>query len=320
MRGGSRPFRADPVLVGRADEVTALDAFVSDAVPEPRALLIDGEPGIGKTTLLRELLGIAQERGYAVPSCRPSRSELDLSYAGLVELLGGVAGDVLDALPAPQARVLKVLLRREEPGAACAHASELVEALVGLGELAEAGLVLARFEDEAATSGGQWSVAAAARCRALLLAAEGTWTVAAVRRSLSLFDGLPLAFERARTLFTVGQIHRRRREKGLARRALADALAAFGDLGTLVWAGRARAELARVPVRRPADGHDPSGLTPTEERIARLAVEGLTNREIADRTFLSPKTVEVNLTRVYRKLGVRSRAVLASRLAGERDG
>ena len=82
-----------------------------------------------------------------------------------------------------------------------------------------------------------------------------------------------------------------------------------------MWADRARAELARIPHRVAA-----TGLTPTEERIARLAVTGLTNREIADRTFLSPKTVEVNLTRIYRKLGVRSRAVLASRLAAEGDG
>ena len=204
----------------------------------------------------------------------------------------------------------------------CAHASELVEALVGLGELAEAAEVLARFEEEAVASGGRSSAAAAARCRGLLLAAGGDLdgALAAVERSLSLFDGLPMRFERARTVFVVGQLRRRRREKGLARRALAEAQAAFEELGTPVWADRARAELARVPVRRTPDGQDPTGLTPTEERIARLAVEGLTNREIADRTFLSPKTVEVNLTRVYRKLGVRSRAVLASRLVGEGDG
>jgi DNA-binding CsgD family transcriptional regulator len=198
----------------------------------------------------------------------------------------------------------------------CAHASELVEALVGLGELDEAVEVLTRFEDEAATSGGQWSLAAAARCRAVVLAAQGRLddALAAAQRSVSLFEGLPMPFERARTLLVVGQLRRRRREKGLAREALTGALATFELLGTPVWAERTRGELARIPLRRAA-----TGLTPTEERIARLAVEGLTNREIADRTFLSAKTVEVNLTRVYRKLGVRSRAVLASRLAGEEE-
>jgi DNA-binding CsgD family transcriptional regulator len=197
----------------------------------------------------------------------------------------------------------------------CAHASELIEALIGAGALAEATEVLTRFENEAETSDGQWSRAAAARCRALVLSAQGgdlNEALAAAQRSQSLMDGLPMPFERARTAFALGQIHRRRKEKGLARRVLHEALAAFEKLGTPVWAERARAELARIPTRQAA-----TGLTPTEERIARLAIEGLTNREIADRTFLSPKTVEVNLTRVYRKLGVRSRAVLASRLAAQ---
>lgn len=87
----------------------------------------------------------------------------------------------------------------------------------------------------------------------------------------------------------------------------------FEELATPIWAAHARAELARIPER----GSGPE-LTPNEERIARLAADGLTNKEIAARTFLSPKTVEVNLTRVYRKLGVRSRTALAGRVAGER--
>lgn len=195
----------------------------------------------------------------------------------------------------------------------CAHVAEFVEALVGAGELTEAAEVLDRFEAEAASSAGRWSLAAAARCRALLLAAQGQLDDAleAAERSLAAFEGLPMPFERARTLMVLGQVHRRRREKRLARAALTEALDVFGHLGTPVWAARARADLARVPQRREAEG-----LTPTEERIARLAVEGLTNREIAERTFLSPKTVEVNLTRIYRKLGVRSRTVLAQRLSG----
>lgn len=195
----------------------------------------------------------------------------------------------------------------------CAHAGDLIEALLGAGELEEAAEVLARFEEDAERSDGGWSRAISARCRALLCAARGLPDVAleAVERSLRELDCLPSAFERARTLFVEGQIHRRRREKRAAREALQEALATFEELGTPVWAERARAELARIPERRSG-----TELTPTEERIARLAAAGLTNREIADRAFLSPKTVEVNLTRVYRKLGVRSRAALAGRFAG----
>jgi DNA-binding NarL/FixJ family response regulator len=199
----------------------------------------------------------------------------------------------------------------------CAHASELVEALLAAGELTEATEVLTRFEGEASTSAGQSSLAAAARCRALVLSASGDLdgALAAAECSLAFFDGLPMPFERARTVLVTGQIRRRRKEKRLARQALEEALTTFESLGTPVWADRARAELARIPQRLTANG-----LTTTEERIARLAVTGLTNREIADRLFLSPKTVEVNLTRIYRKLGVRSRAVLASRLAAEEQG
>jgi DNA-binding CsgD family transcriptional regulator len=145
----------------------------------------------------------------------------------------------------------------------------------------------------------------------MVLAARGAVDPAldAAERSLTMFDSLPMPFERARTLLLVGQLRRRRREKRGAREALRESLATFEDLHTPVWAERAHSELERVP-----DPRSDRSLTPTEERVARLAAEGLTNREIAERTFLSLKTVEVNLTRVYRKLGVR-RAVLASRLA-----
>jgi DNA-binding CsgD family transcriptional regulator len=61
-------------------------------------------------------------------------------------------------------------------------------------------------------------------------------------------------------------------------------------------------------------------LTPTEERVAELVADGQTNKEVAQALFLSEKTVEANLTRIYRKLGVRSRTGLAARLASSRGG
>ena len=89
------------------------------------------------------------------------------------------------------------------------------------------------------------------------------------------------------------------------------ARSAFEALGAILWVARADAELARLGMRRGA-GND---LTPAEQRIAELAATGLTNRAVAAALFVSPKTVEANLTRAYRKLGVTSRAQPARHMA-----
>ena len=124
-------------------------------------------------------------------------------------------------------------------------------------------------------------------------------------------DRLPMPFERARTQLLLGQLQRRRRKKEPAAAALGEALRVFDQLGSAVWAARARAELARVGAGTSA-GDD---LSPTERRVAELAASGMTNREVAGELFISPKTVEANLARVYRKLDIRSRAELG-RLMG----
>ena len=198
-----------------------------------------------------------------------------------------------------------------------AHTSDLIEALVATGALDDAGEHLRQLDEDAERSHGQWSAAAAARCRAVLFSARGQLDAAlsAAQQAVDLFDGSPMPFERARALLVLGQVHRRRKEKRLALAALTAALSLFDAAQTPVWSERTRAEIGRIPQRRTqpsaADTLSDPRLTPTEATIAQLVAEGLTNREIAGRMFLSPKTVEVNLTRIYRKLGVRSRAGLA---------
>ena len=137
--------------------------------------------------------------------------------------------------------------------------------------------------------------------------------LAAVERAIKDHENLDMPYERARTLLALGLVHRRRNERRAARSAFDAALAIFEQLGVQPWVERTRIELARVPVRRA-----PAGLTPTEERIARLAASGLTNRGVAERAFVSAKTVEANLARVYDKLGVHSRAELG-RVMAERE-
>lgn len=160
-----------------------------------------------------------------------------------------------------------------------------------------------------------WRMSAAAVAltgRAMLDAHSGQPDDArsAVTAALNWYDTSPLRFDRARTLLIAGQISRRAKAKSDARDLLTEAENEFASFGAMAWRGQAAAELARVNVRPSA----PSDLTETERLVAQLAASGLSNREVADRTFLAVKTVEANLARAYRKLGISSRAELGARM------
>jgi DNA-binding NarL/FixJ family response regulator len=128
-------------------------------------------------------------------------------------------------------------------------------------------------------------------------------------------ERLPMPFERARTLLVKGLVLRAARQQRSARESLEQAHEIFERLGARLWKERAEAELRSVAGRRPAR---PTALTATEERIARLVADGCSNHEVARRLFMSPKTVEWNLSKVYRKLHVRSRTELAAKLPAAR--
>jgi DNA-binding CsgD family transcriptional regulator len=187
-----------------------------------------------------------------------------------------------------------------------------IEALVELGDGDRASELLAWFEDRARDADRPWALAAAARSRGLLLLSRGENDAAraALEEARARYDGLGLPLERGRALLALGVTLRRQKKRRAARAVLEEALSVFAAVGAALWAERARGELARLPARRA-----PDGLTPTEEAIAGLAASGLTNRSIAERVFVSPKTVESNLARVYRKLGIRSRAELGRAMA-----
>ena len=154
------------------------------------------------------------------------------------------------------------------------------------------------------------ATAAADRCQALLTAARGESDAAvASLRELVALDGVEPPFEAARSALALGQVARRAGYKGLARDQIQQAVEAFDQMGALRWAERARTEAARVGLH-----HATGALTETERRVAKLVAEGRTNRETADALFMSVKTVEANLSKIYRKLGVRSRTELATRM------
>ena len=188
-----------------------------------------------------------------------------------------------------------------------------IEALVGVGELDEANELIDQLRREARRIQSPWAFAVAARLRGTALAAAGELDGAAGALEAAVARHRDWPFERARTQFELGRVRRRRKEKAAARTALEGAIEVFDALPAAVWAGRGRAELDRLGLRRGTSDE----LTATERRVAQLAASGLKNHEVAARLFVSPKTVEANLARAYRKLGIRSRAELGARLAGD---
>jgi DNA-binding CsgD family transcriptional regulator len=189
-----------------------------------------------------------------------------------------------------------------------------VESLVSLGEVERAREVLAQLEERATTFPRLWTSVGLPRARALVLAAEGSVSGAlAALEELDADQAAKLPFDLARALLVRGRLQRRAKQKRAAAETLREALGIFERLAAPAFEAQARTELDRVGLR-----HSPDELTATERRVAELAAEGLTNREVASKAFMSPKTVQANLARIYRKLGISSRAELGARMADER--
>jgi DNA-binding NarL/FixJ family response regulator len=120
-----------------------------------------------------------------------------------------------------------------------------------------------------------------------------------------------MPYELGRTLLAKGQIERRALHRRDARESLSRSEEIFEEIGAKLWAARVADELRRIPIRRAAGDE----LTDGERRVAQLVASGMTNKEVAHVLFISPKTVEANLSRVYGKLGISSRAELGARIA-----
>ncbi|MBH1939203.1 AAA family ATPase [Streptomyces sp. AV19] len=206
---------------------------------------------------------------------------------------------------------------RGGPAAAAAllpFTGDLVEAAVRAGLPGRATGRQAAFTAWADAAGQPWAEAVALRCAALTgpeEAAEERYSAALERHREA---GRP--FEEARTELLFGEWLRRARRRTEARPRLRNALEAFECLGAVPWAERARGELRAVgetASAAPAARPDPLAvLTPQERQVVRLAAAGTSNRDIAARLFLSPRTVEYHLYKAYPKLGVGSRRELAA--------
>ena len=192
--------------------------------------------------------------------------------------------------------------------------ADFIEALVKTAQVDEARAELEEFAQQAARTQRPWVCAAVARCRGLLESDEAI--DGAFGEAMAWHARGADPFERARTQLSWGERLRRARRPGEAREPLRDALETFERLGARPWARRARGELrasggALPPTQRSAS----QDLTAQELEVALLVSRGATNREAAAALFLSPKTIEAHLSRMYRKLDVRSRTELASAMA-----
>ena len=187
---------------------------------------------------------------------------------------------------------------------------ELVEALLRLGRPDEAESAAASYERAAVAKGQPWALARAARARGLLT--DGGSAGECFERALALHAATLDRFETARTRLAHGEWLRRAARRVDARSQLRAALDDFEVLGAARWAERAATELAATGEHVRRRGADPrSMLTPQELQVSLLLMEGRTTREAAAALFLSPKTVEYHLRKVYTKLGIGSRVELA---------
>ncbi len=192
--------------------------------------------------------------------------------------------------------------------------SDHAEALLALGRPDEAEAVLDSWETDAVRLGRGPVLATVLRCRGLVAAARGDVADAETlleRAGTALADvGNP--FGQARALLALGAVRRRARQKRSAREAIEQSLVIFEECGAEGWTEKARAELGAIGGRRRE-----SELTAAERRVAALAAEGRTNREVAAALFVGERTVETHLSHIYAKLGVRSRTELAVKLVAQ---
>jgi DNA-binding CsgD family transcriptional regulator len=198
-------------------------------------------------------------------------------------------------------------------------APDRLEAAVRAGQIESAREAAATLEGWVGSTGAPWARPLVARSRALL-AASPEEAFEHYEEAVALHEQSGGGYNRARTELLYGELLRRERRRLDARRVLRSALGTFEQLGAVPWAERAGAELrATGETARKRDPSAVTQLTPQEQQIATLVAAGGSNKEIAAQLFLSPRTVEYHLRKVFAKLGISSRAELIRAHAAEVD-
>lgn len=236
-----------------------------------------------------------------------------MARAGLavLDLSRGDTGSARAAL----ADVAATMERRGDHGLGEWWLPDEVEARVAEGDVAEAARRLKPFRELSRRSGLARFEALSARCAGAIAFGRGDSTTALKEfdTALAQHEGFEDDYQLGRTLLALGSVQRRLLRRAAAAETLDQATARFESVGAPLWATRAREERARIGGRAAAT----PGLTATERKIAELVRAGRSNAEVAQTLSISPKTVEWNLSKIYRKMHVGSRTELAAKLAPE---
>jgi DNA-binding NarL/FixJ family response regulator len=252
-----------------------------------------------------EAFEMASAHGLGVLQARPGSwalAELDLTMGRFAEALARFEG--LAETPPGTGQLITLTLATPD----------LVEAAARAGRPDAAVEPLASYTEWVEAADSSTGLALAARCRGLL--AEGAEAEEHFEQALHLHAAEPRSFPAARTALVYGEALRRARRRRDARDQLRAALEVFEQIGAAPWAERARNELrASGESARRREPSTLDQLTRQELQIARFVAEGLTNRQVAEQLFLSPRTIDFHLRNVFRKLNIASRSELGRVMA-----
>lgn len=305
-------------LLARDDATT--DRWADAAASYDEGIRLSRETG-QTTELAINLAGLAWLSAHQgrETQCRELAAEaMEISterqiYLGLVWSLFALGdlelgkGDPQAALPQYE-RLAEVLTSLGVLDPDLSPVPELVEVYLRLGRVEDAAVAARAFAVRAGEKGQPWAQARAARALGLVDEDEQRF-VEALEWHARTLD----VFETARTRLVYGGWLRRARRRVDAREQLRAAVAAFDQLGAPGWADQAAAELkATGETARRREPSTADDLTPQERQIALLLADGQSTRSVAARLFLSPKTVDYHIRKVYNKLGIHSRPELAA--------
>jgi DNA-binding CsgD family transcriptional regulator len=318
-RGTAAPGQLTPML-DRLAYIEMLMGRLADAeVHALEGLRLAGDAGLDAGIAVTSLAMIHAYRGEQAECRELADTALKVAQERQLKMIGAAAQWALGVLELAEGRPGEALERmltiasdaQGHPGILRWATPDLVEAAVRSGRPEASAPAVARLEAWATASGLPVPATELNRCRGLLTSGDGAVEYLETALHTDAHDSRPV--ERARLQLLLGETLRRSRQRRQARTHLRASLETFDRLGMQPWAIRARSELRAcgesVTKRDPADGEH---LTPQELQIAQYAASGESNADIAAKLFLSRRTVEYHLAKVYTKTGVTSRRELST--------